>query len=114
MAEEKLDFNIYFFNLVTMFSSAAWQQLGKTASPVDGKIKRDLNGAKVTIDMLVMIRDKMKGNLTKKEEEILGSTIANLQMNYADEAAKPIDAQNENTASVEDKEHKDDCGCGCH
>ncbi|MDR3092907.1 MAG: DUF1844 domain-containing protein, partial [Endomicrobium sp.] len=31
-----------------------------------------------------------KGNLTKKEEEILTSTISDLQINYADEAAKQI------------------------
>ncbi|MDR1942872.1 MAG: DUF1844 domain-containing protein [Endomicrobium sp.] len=47
-----------------------------------------MNGAQVTIDMLIMLRDKTKGNLTKKEEEMLSSTIPNLQINYADEAAK--------------------------
>jgi hypothetical protein len=38
--------------------------------------------------MLIMLRDKTKGNLTKKEEEMLSSTISNLQINYADETAK--------------------------
>jgi hypothetical protein len=38
--------------------------------------------------MLIMLRDKTKGNLTKKEEEMLSSTISNLQINYADEVAK--------------------------
>ena len=110
MSEQKLDFDIYFFNLLMMFSSAAWQQLGKTVSPVDGKINKDLTGAKTTIDMLIMLRDKTKGNLNKKEEEMLLSTISNLQLNYADEAAKPAEKQSEN----KEKEHKDDCGCGCH
>jgi hypothetical protein len=109
MSEEKLDFNIYFFNLVSMFASAAWQQLGKVASQIDGKITKDLKSAQLTIDMLLMLRDKTKGNLNKKEEEILASTISNLQLNYADEAAKP-------ESKIEEKkdEHNHDCGCGCH
>lgn len=107
MAEqEKLDFNPYFFNLITMFATAGWQQLGKIQNPVDGKITRDLQGAQVTIDMLVMIRDKMKGNLTSKEEEILSSTISNLQLNYADEAAKPETAPEEPAAGNKIEENK--------
>ncbi|MDR1695854.1 MAG: DUF1844 domain-containing protein [Endomicrobium sp.] len=103
MSEEKLDFNPYFFNLVTMFASAAWQQLGKIQSQVDGKVHRDLQSAQITIDMLLMIRDKMKGNLNKKEEELLASTISNLQLNYADEAAKPEEKQSEELKTAEDK-----------
>ncbi|MDR2351131.1 MAG: DUF1844 domain-containing protein [Endomicrobium sp.] len=89
MSKQKLlEINPHLFNLVTMFSSSAWCQLGKMQNPVSGKIENDLKGAEVTIDMLIMLRDKTKGNLTKKEEEMLFSTISNLQMNYADEAEK--------------------------
>ena len=106
MLEEKLGFNPHFFNLITMFTSACWQQLGKVQSHIDGKIHRDLQSAQITIDMLIMIRDKMKGNLNKKEEDMLASTISNLQLNYADEIAKPQD-------KVEDKKETDrGCGCG--
>ena len=119
MSEENLDINPYFFNIVTMFASSAWCQLGKTQNPVSGKIEKDLQGAKISIDMLIMLRDKMKGNLTKKEEEILASTISDLQLNYADEAAKPAERQQQSEelkAKSEDKtaEHKDGCGCGNH
>jgi len=110
MSEEKLDVNPYFFNLVTMFASAAWQQLGKIQSHVDGKIHKDLQSAQITIEMLLMIRDKMKGNLSKKEEEMLASTVSNLQLNYADEAAKPEEKQSEELKiKSEDKaaEHKE-------
>ncbi|MDR2811934.1 MAG: DUF1844 domain-containing protein [Endomicrobium sp.] len=86
--QELLEINPHLFNLLTMFSSSAWCQLGKMQNPVSGKIENDLKGAEVSIDMLIMLRDKTKGNLTKKEEEMLSSTISNLQINYADEAAK--------------------------
>ncbi|MCA6080115.1 MAG: DUF1844 domain-containing protein [Endomicrobium sp.] len=90
LEKENLDVNPHLFNLITMFASSAWCQLGKMQNPVDGKIKKDLQGAQATIDMLLMLRNKTKGNLTKKEEEILTSTISDLQINYADEAAKQI------------------------
>jgi hypothetical protein len=40
--------------------------VGKTQDSVDGKIKKDLQSAQITIDMLLMLSDKTKGNLTKK------------------------------------------------
>ncbi len=113
MAEEMKDLNPHLFNLITMFASSAWCQLGKMQNPMNGKIEKDLPGAKMTIDMLVMLRDKMKGNLTKKEEEIVASTISNLQINYADEASKPADKQSEKIENKESEGHSHDCGC-CH
>jgi hypothetical protein len=89
MSEKEIsDVNQYFFNLITMFASSAWCQLGKIQDPVDGKIKKDLKGVQITIDMLLMLRDKTEGNLTKKEKEMLTLAISDLQINYADEVAK--------------------------
>jgi len=46
MSEKEIsNVNRYFFNLITMFASSAWCQLGKIQDPVDGKIKKDLKGA---------------------------------------------------------------------
>lgn len=78
----------HLFSLISMFASACWQQMGKVPNQMDGKITRDLKSAKVTIDMLSMLKDKTKGNLTSTEEKLLVDTISNLQMNYADEVAK--------------------------
>ncbi|MDR2402044.1 MAG: DUF1844 domain-containing protein, partial [Cytophagales bacterium] len=45
MSDQKiLEISPYLFNLVTMFSSSAWCQLGKMQSPVSGKIEKDLKG----------------------------------------------------------------------
>ncbi|MDR1196037.1 MAG: DUF1844 domain-containing protein [Endomicrobium sp.] len=110
--KENLELDPYFFNLINMFASAAWQQLGKIPSQIDGTIHRDLKSAQLTIDMLLMIRDKTKGNLNKKEEDILSSAISNLQINYADEAAKP-DPKTEEKAEENKKtcDHGQDCDC---
>ncbi|MDR3049575.1 MAG: DUF1844 domain-containing protein [Elusimicrobiota bacterium] len=104
---EEKDFNLNLFNLITMFASTCWYQLGKVPSPVDGKISRDLDGAKFTIDTLLMLKEKTKGNLTKKEEETLSSTISNLQINYADEAAKPQAEKPKEAEDIEESKHQE-------
>jgi hypothetical protein len=88
LEQNNQEVNPHFFNVITMFASSAWCQLGKIQNPTNGKIERDLKGAQITIDMLLMLRDKTKNNLTKKEEEMLTSMISNLQVNYADEISK--------------------------
>jgi hypothetical protein len=48
-----------------------------------------LAGAQITIDMLLMLSNKIKSNLIKNEEEMLASVISDLQIIYAgEEAAK--------------------------
>ena len=77
--------NPLFLQLVLSLQSAAWYQLGKTVSPITGKIERDLNEARVSIDLLTMLQEKTKGNLLEDEKKILDNTIYTLQMNYIDE-----------------------------
>ncbi|MDR0486252.1 MAG: DUF1844 domain-containing protein [Elusimicrobiota bacterium] len=105
MEEKELDFNVHFFNLITLFSQTAWYQLGKVPSPVDGKISKDLKAAQFTIDTLLMLREKTKGNLSKKEESLLSASISDLQLNYADEVSKPQNQEikQENPASETEK-----------
>ena len=97
------ELNQHLFSLISMFASACWQQLGKIPNPVDNKITKDLKSAQVTIEMLSMLKEKTKGNLTKTEEKLLDDTISNLQMNYADEAAKGDSIKTEDKPKVEDK-----------
>lgn len=85
--KETLNIDSSFFNLVTMLASSVWCYLGKMPNSVSSEIHIDLQNAKVTIDTLLMFRTKTIGNLTK-EEEILNSTISNLQINYAEEVKK--------------------------
>ena len=86
VAMDPKELNIEFFSLISMLASACWQQLGKTPNQETGTVNKDLKGAKSTIDILLMIRDKTQGNLTGTEEKLLCDTIASLQKNYAEEA----------------------------
>ncbi|MCX5752477.1 MAG: DUF1844 domain-containing protein, partial [Candidatus Krumholzibacteria bacterium] len=71
-----------------MFETLALQQLGKLVSPITGKVERDLRQARITIDMLVMIREKTAGNLLPEEQRIINAVLTELQMNYLDESKR--------------------------
>jgi len=74
-----------FIQLVTMFQVAAMQHMGKILNPVTNKIETDLKQAKISIDMISMIKEKTRGNLDKAEEGYLDKVLFELQMNYVDE-----------------------------
>lgn len=82
-----------FVQLVLSFHAAAWQQMGKVASVMTGKIERDLNMAKHSIDMLGMLEEKTRGNLSEDEEKYLKHTLYELRMNYLDEQKKGPDKE---------------------
>jgi len=98
MAEQQSSANAdsLFLSLVSMLATACWQQMGKMPSPVSGKVERELNHAKMTLDLLIMLRDKTKGNLSPDEEKAIQSTVSNLQLNYADELLKTDNQQTKN------------------
>lgn len=83
--------NAQFVSLVMMLGSAAWQQLGKVPNPMSGKVEKELDHARVTIDILSMLHEKTKGNLSSEEERLISNLVSDLQMNYADEALKKAD-----------------------
>jgi hypothetical protein len=97
MPEQNKDVNPQLFNLVMLFAQTGWYQLGKLPSPVSGKIERDLKAAQWTIDSLIMLKEKTKGNLTAQEEKLIAQTLSSLQLNYADEVknaqAEPLNTE---------------------
>ena len=76
--------------LVIIFQAAAMQQLGKVKNPVTDKIERDLEAAQSSIDMLDMLKEKTKGNLTADEDRLLTNVLMDLKLNYVDESKKSL------------------------
>ncbi len=79
---------LLFTQLVLSFQAAAWQQMGKVPSVVTGKIERDLEMAKHSIDMLGMLEEKTRGNLTESEKKYIEHVLYELRLNYLDEMKK--------------------------
>ncbi|GEM_PF-401696 len=104
--DEKKLYEIQFVQLVFSLKTSAIIQLGKIANPLTGNIERNLNEAKYTIDMLNMLKEKTKGNLTADEEKIINDAVFELQMNYIDEVKK--DEEGEKEAKPEEKESREE------
>lgn len=75
-------------NFINYMSSLAFQALiflGEIPNPLDdGKVEKNLPQAKFLIDTLVMIREKTKGNLSPEEDNLLNSTVYELQMKFVE------------------------------
>lgn len=84
--DKKEMYEAQFMQLVMSLQGSAWMMLGKVMNPMTGKVEKDLEAAKATIDALLMLSEKTEGNLSKDEKEFLNNSIQELQMNYMDEA----------------------------
>jgi hypothetical protein len=80
--------DIHFVQLLLSLQMGAMHYLGKTASPVDGKVERNLELAQHSIQMLEMLHKKTNNNLTDEERKILDTILYDLRLNYIDEVAK--------------------------
>ena len=79
-----------FMYLVGTFQSSAWIALGKIKNPMTEKSKINIEQASFYIDLLDMMQEKMKGNLTDYEEQMLINTVSELKLNLIDEKKKNI------------------------
>jgi len=73
---------VTFTTLIMSLNSSALFHLGDIQDPDTGQTGRDLVLAKHTIDTLQLLKDRTKGNLTDKEEELLGHVLADLKLRY--------------------------------
>jgi hypothetical protein len=97
MKKEELE--AQFMQLTLGLQSSAWLLLGKAMNPMTGKTEKNLDGAKATIDTLIMLKEKTKGNLSQTEEQVLSNTIQQLELNYIEEvknSKKPQDTSSTN------------------
>jgi len=77
-----------FFHLIFMFQTAALQQMGKLINPITKQVERNLEQAKYSIDILELLQEKTKGNLTEEEKKYLDNVLFDLRMNYLEELKK--------------------------
>jgi len=79
---------LLFLHLVSMFQFAAMQQMGKLPSPATGKIERDLDQARMSIDMVEMLHAKTAGHRSAQESEFIDKILFELRMNFVDETRR--------------------------
>ena len=74
----EINFSSFLFSLGT----SALMHLGEVPDSLSEKIDRNLPLAKQNIDLLGMLREKTRGNLTPDEEKLLDHLLADLRWRY--------------------------------
>lgn len=76
----KIDFSSFVLSLY----SSGLVQLGKVEDPSSGKKAVNLELAHHSIDMIAMLLEKTKGNLTNDEDNLLKALLSELRMAYVE------------------------------
>jgi hypothetical protein len=78
---------IDFTNFMLSLSTSALIQLGEIQDPFTQKSAKNLPLAKQTIDLIGMLKEKTKGNLSPEEEKVIEYVLYDLRMRYVKAAA---------------------------
>ena len=99
MTEQGGPNNPVFLALVQQYQLMGLIHLGKMVHPESQKTEMNLEAARASIDILGMLEEKTKGNLTSEEDRFLQQVLTNLRLNFVDEAERK-----EETSTDEKKE----------
>lgn len=80
--EEEAEMTDFMQFLYSFASSTAFIHLGLIEHPATGRPEVNLPAAQQGIGMLMLLREKTKGNLTRTEDEFFETLLADLQMQF--------------------------------
>jgi hypothetical protein len=75
---------IDFSTFVLSLSHSVLVHLGDAPNPVDGTTDQNLPMARQTIDLLGLLEQKTRGNLTGEEERVLQQVLYDLRLRYVE------------------------------
>lgn len=81
----RIDFNTFIFSL----ASSALIHLGVAPHPETGQTSRDLALAKETIDILSLLEERTRGNLSPEEKNFLDGLLFDLRIRYVEATREP-------------------------
>jgi Domain of unknown function (DUF1844) len=87
-AEDALP-SIDFATFVLSLSHSALMHLGEAPHPETKQVDKSLILARQTIDLLGLLEEKTKGNLTGDEERLLTQILFDLRMRYVEVSKVP-------------------------
>ena len=79
-AMPEIDFGMFVMSL----ASSVLVHLGEIEHPDSNERQPNLALAKQTLDILGMLKDKTRGNLTQEETQVLENLLYDLRMKYVD------------------------------
>ncbi len=73
---------ISFATFLISLASSVVIHLGEAPSPDSGKVEKNLPLAKQTIDLLSILQDRTRGNLSSEEQQLLQSLLYDLRVRF--------------------------------
>lgn len=73
---------------ILALSENAWRWMGLVVNPVTQRAERDMEQAKVAIDCVDLLIQKLEGKLSWEETKNFKEILANLQMNFVQQTLK--------------------------
>lgn len=73
---------VNFSTFVLSLYSSALVQMGEMADPATGERYKNLEVARQTVDMIIMLEEKTRGNLDADESKLIQNMIHELRMAY--------------------------------
>ncbi len=86
--------------LITQYQTLAMVSLGKIQNPATAKMERDLDQARIFIDILEMLKVKCRTDTPADILRLLDTAVMDLQLNYLDEKKKEAAASDEQESST--------------
>ncbi|MDG0815824.1 DUF1844 domain-containing protein [Bdellovibrio svalbardensis] len=80
MQQEKMEASMSI--LIMSIASSAVMAMGLSPDPQTGQTSKDKQMARFNIDLLLVLQQKTKGNLTNDEAQFLENLISDLQIKY--------------------------------
>jgi hypothetical protein len=74
--------SITFSTFLIGLASSALIHLGEAPNPETGRAERDLLLARQSLDLLGMLHDKTRGNLTSEEQQLFDNLLADLRLRF--------------------------------
>ena len=76
----RVDFSTFILSL----SHSALMHLGQAPHPETGSVEKSLPMARQTIDLIGMLEEKTRGNLSGEEERLVSQILYDLRMRYVE------------------------------
>jgi hypothetical protein len=75
---------IDFTTVLLGFASSALIHMGVQPHPESGSVSRDAGLAREVLDLLALLREKTRGNLTAEEERFFDSLLTDLRLKFVE------------------------------
>lgn len=85
---QPLDVHTVIMVMLDQMSGIAWQKMGLQPDAMTGKIHKDLNQAKIAVDVVANLSQFITPQLDETDKRDLTNLVSNLKINYVQKSAE--------------------------